>query len=115
MRRQSQHMVEGSLRVAATVIEQLPQTQAQFDRLVASSQGAAGILQATQAGNQMLAMLGGEMMKLSTMLAHFQQVTVSAKAQENVEENERRKAEKKLFEGWESPMKQHSVRPDGIW
>lgn len=115
MRRQSQHMVQGSLRVAATVIEQLPQTQAQFDQLVASSQGAAGILQATQSGNQMLAMLGSEVMKMNTMIAHFQQVTVAAQAQKNVEEAEQRKAEKKLLEGWDNPLKKHSVRPDGIW
>ncbi len=114
MRRQSQNMVQGSLRVAATVMEQLPQTQSQFDQLVATSQGATGILQATQAGNQILATLGGETMKLNTMIAHFQQATVAAQAQENTERAAAKIADKKLLAGWESPIKRVRVGNDPI-
>lgn len=60
---------EHSLKVGAGAVTAIPQTQAQTTTLVGASQGAVGVLQATQAGNQLLAVQARQMADLTAMLA----------------------------------------------
>lgn len=58
-----------SLEVQAEIIAQMRADAATLDLLVAESQGAAGSLQAAQAGNQLMALATKQSMQLQTLLA----------------------------------------------
>jgi len=58
-----------ALEVQAGVIASLPSTRSVSQNLVTSSQGATGILQATQAGNQLLALQSQQLTDLTAMVA----------------------------------------------
>lgn len=67
-----QYAVEGlqdALRVQATVIGNLDSSRTQMSALVGSSQGATGALQATQAGNQLLALQAQQLADLTATIA----------------------------------------------
>jgi P-type conjugative transfer protein TrbJ len=60
-----QHTME----VQSQIVQNLPADQAQLDALVGHSQGAVGILQATQAGNQLLALQSKQLAATEALLA----------------------------------------------
>jgi type IV secretion system protein TrbJ len=60
-----QHTME----VQSQIVQNLPGDQAQMDALVGQSQGAVGILQATQAGNQLLALQSKQAASIQALLA----------------------------------------------
>jgi P-type conjugative transfer protein TrbJ len=47
----------------------MPATQAELQQLVTASQGASGIVQATQAGNQLLALQSQQLADLTALVA----------------------------------------------
>jgi P-type conjugative transfer protein TrbJ len=55
--------------LAAGAVQNLPNTQAQTSSLLASSQSSVGILQATQAGNQLVAVQTRQLADLTALLA----------------------------------------------
>ena len=67
----------GAAKTGAQVLENLPQTQADLEKLISDSQGAVGILQATQAGNQVAGTVAGQLMTLNAQLASYSQVHLS--------------------------------------
>ncbi|MDH1270491.1 P-type conjugative transfer protein TrbJ [Rhizobium pusense] len=66
---QSVSAFEHSLKAGATAVTNLEDTQRQTGELVDASQSAVGVLQATQAGNQLLAVQARQMADLTAMLA----------------------------------------------
>ena len=58
-----------SLTLGAGAVQNLPHTQAQTASLLASSQSSVGILQATQAGNQLVAVQTRQLADLTALLA----------------------------------------------
>ncbi len=78
-----QHMIDGvrhrwqdslstfqhALTTGAGAVQNLPGTQAETSSLLASSQSSVGILQATQAGNQLFAVQARELADLAALLA----------------------------------------------
>jgi type IV secretion system protein TrbJ len=60
-----QHTME----VQSQIVQNLPGDQAQLDALVGHSQSAVGILQATQAGNQLLALQSKQLAATEALLA----------------------------------------------
>ena len=60
---------QDALRVQAGVVQALDTTRAQTDALVSSSQSATGILQATQAGNQLVALQTRQLIDLTALIA----------------------------------------------
>jgi type IV secretion system protein TrbJ len=60
---------QDSLRVQAGVVQALGTTRTQTDALVSSSQSATGILQATQAGNQLVALQTRQILDLTALIA----------------------------------------------
>ncbi len=66
---QSVSAFEHSLKAGATAVTNLEGTRAQTGELVDASQSAVGVLQATQAGNQLLAVQARQMADLTAMLA----------------------------------------------
>jgi type IV secretion system protein TrbJ len=58
-----------ALTLGAGAVQNLPNTQAQTDSLLASSQSSVGILQATQAGNQLVAVQTRQLADLTALLA----------------------------------------------
>ncbi|MBN9054384.1 MAG: P-type conjugative transfer protein TrbJ [Rhizobiales bacterium] len=66
---QSVSAFEHSLKAGATAVTNLEGTQRQTGELVDASQSAVGVLQATQAGNQLLAVQARQMADLTAMLA----------------------------------------------
>ena len=58
-----------SLTLGAGAVQNLPNTQAQTASLLASSQSSVGILQATQAGNQLVAVQTRQLADLTALLA----------------------------------------------
>jgi len=60
---------EDAMRVQAGVVQNLSTTHAQVDALVSSSQSAEGALQASQAGNQLLAVASRQLADLTAVIA----------------------------------------------
>jgi P-type conjugative transfer protein TrbJ len=58
-----------ALRVQAGVVQGLDTTRAEISPLVSSSQSAVGILQATQAGNQLIALQTRQLLDLTALIA----------------------------------------------
>lgn len=66
---QSLSAYEHSLKAGAVAVQNLDSTRSQTSTLVASSQSAVGVLQATQAGNQLLSVQTSQLADLTAMLA----------------------------------------------
>lgn len=66
---QSVQGLQDALRTQATVVGNLPSGAAQMTALVGASQGATGALQATQAGNQLLALQAQQLADLTATVA----------------------------------------------
>ena len=60
---------QDALKTQATVVGNLSTVQIQVNALVSSSQGATGALQATQAGNQLLALQSQQLADMTALLA----------------------------------------------
>ena len=60
---------QDALRVQAGVVQALDVTRAQTDALVSSSQSATGMLQATQAGHQLVALQTRQLLDLTALIA----------------------------------------------
>jgi P-type conjugative transfer protein TrbJ len=60
---------QDAMNVQAGVVQNLAATHAQVDALISSSQGAEGALQASQAGNQLLAIQSGQLADITSLLA----------------------------------------------
>jgi P-type conjugative transfer protein TrbJ len=58
-----------ALRVQAGVVQALDTTRTETDALVSSSQSAVGVLQATQAGNQLIALQARQLLDLTALIA----------------------------------------------
>lgn len=66
---QSVSAFEHSLKAGAVAVDNIEGTQQQTSELVTASQSAVGVLQATQAGNQLLAVQAKQISDLTAMLA----------------------------------------------
>ncbi|KXF79444.1 conjugal transfer protein TrbJ [Paramesorhizobium deserti] len=66
---QSVSALEHSLKVGAVAVGNIEGTRAQTSELVSASQSSVGVLQATQAGNQLLAVQARQISDLTAMLA----------------------------------------------
>jgi P-type conjugative transfer protein TrbJ len=60
---------QDAMRVQAGVIQNLDRTRAGIDALVSSSQSATGALQATQSGNQLIALQTNQLADLTAVMA----------------------------------------------
>jgi P-type conjugative transfer protein TrbJ len=60
---------QDAMNVQAGVVQNLASTHAQIDTLVASSQSAEGALQASQAGNQILSVMSGQLADVTALIA----------------------------------------------
>ena len=60
---------QNTMQVQSQIVQGLTADQAQMDALVAQSQGATGALQATQAGNQLIALHAKQLTALQALLA----------------------------------------------
>jgi P-type conjugative transfer protein TrbJ len=115
MTRISREMIEGALQTGAHVIDSLPQTQAQIENLTSMSQGSVGILQATQAGNQIagniatqLANLNAQMATATQASSAFYMQTVQARAAEE-------QRHESALRDWGEPIRAVPVPRSPIW
>jgi P-type conjugative transfer protein TrbJ len=60
---------QDAMRVQAGVVQNLDRTRAQIENLVSSSQSAVGALQATQSGNQLIALQTNQLADLTAVMA----------------------------------------------
>jgi len=74
--------VLGAARTGAQILENLPRSQAQLDELLTQSQGAEGIVQAAQAGNQIAANMAGNLQALNAQFATYTQAHMNHMMQE---------------------------------
>ncbi len=58
-----------AMSIGATTVNNLPATQSQTDTLVGASQSAVGVLQVSQAGNQLLAVQARQLADLTALVA----------------------------------------------
>ncbi len=77
------------------MVNELPATQAETGTLVDASQGAVGVLQATQAGNQLLAVQTKQLADLTALMAaqgraQALEAARQAAAEQQAEEQRRR-------------------------
>lgn len=70
---ETRNMMLGAAKTGAQVLQNLPQSQSELETLMQKSQNSAGILQATQAGNQIAATVAGGLISLNTQMASYSQ------------------------------------------
>ena len=83
---ESRRMMLGAAKTGAQVLENLPQSEAHLEELLASSSSSVGILQATQAGNQINAEVASNLQHLNAMLANYVQAHMAYMQRQNTEE-----------------------------
>jgi type IV secretion system protein TrbJ len=85
---------QDAMRVQAGVVQNLDSTRTQISALVSSSQGATGALQASQSGNQLIALQTNQLADLTAVMASIaraqslegaRQVEAQAQAQQQME------------------------------
>jgi len=96
----SRENVLGASKTGAKVLEGLPKSQQQLEELVGQSQGAAGILQATQAGNQISANVAGNLQSLNAQLATYIQAHMSFMMQQQSTQSSVEARSKEALDGW---------------
>lgn len=69
----TRQMMLGVAKTGAQVLKNLPKRKKQVEKLMADSQGAVGILQATQASTQINATISANLMELNAQLASYTQ------------------------------------------
>ena len=69
--------VSGAAKTGAKVLDSLPANQDQLDTLLNQSQGAEGILQSAQAGNQIAGLMVDQLQSLNAQLAQYNQVNLN--------------------------------------
>ena len=93
---ESRSMMLGAAKTGARVLEDMPKTQSQLDRLLSASESSVGNLQAIQAGNQISATVSSNIMSLTTMFSTYAQAHMSFMQRINldaaVSENRRKHA-----------------------
>ena len=110
----SRESILGASLTGAKVLENLPDTQAKLEELVQNSQDAVGILQATQAGNQIAAQIAGNLSNLNSQLAKYSEAHMSYLLQMEQEDaatrNRMDHVLDSLYEGRRAPARQ-SIQP----
>lgn len=69
--KESKKMMEGNLKIGGQVLDSLPKSQEALDEMLLASKSAEGIVQATQAGNEIAAGISQNITKLNAMMAQF--------------------------------------------
>ena len=93
----------GAAKTGAQVLANLPQTQAQLDKLMSDSQGAVGILQASQAGNQIAGTISGNLIQLNALLATYMQAHTNFLMEQSSASAAARNRLDHVLEGWNTP------------
>lgn len=96
----SRDTILGASKTGAKVLENLPRSQAQLEGLLAQSQGAAGILQAAQAGNQLSAAIAGNLQTLNAQLATYSQAHMSFMMQQQAAQTAVAARNREIMKGW---------------
>lgn len=96
----SRETVLGASKTGAKVLENLPKSQAQLEELVGQSQGAAGILQAAQAGNQISANVAGNLQTLNTQIATYTQAMMAYMMEQQQAKASVEARSKEALDGW---------------
>ncbi|MBX4899802.1 P-type conjugative transfer protein TrbJ [Rhizobium bangladeshense] len=96
---QSVSAFEDSLKTGAVAVSGIASTQSQTSTLVSASQSAVGVLQATQAGNQLLAVQAKQMSDLTAMLAAQGRAEALEKAREAAAQEQAREQFSRFMTG----------------
>lgn len=99
----TREMVLGASKTGAQVLQNLPSTQAQLEHLMSDSQGAVGILQATQAGNQIAGTISGNLINLNAQLATYTQAHTAFLMQMNGAASAAKNRMNHVLDGWGQP------------
>jgi P-type conjugative transfer protein TrbJ len=103
--RSAREMIEGALSAGAHVVDALPTTQGQIESLTQASQGSVGILQATQAGNQIAATVATQLANLNAQTAAATQATSAFQMATLQKQAAAEKAQKDALKDWGKPLK----------
>lgn len=99
----TREMVLGASETGAQVLENLPKSKDSLDKLLASSQGAVGILQATQAGNQIAATISENLIHLNAQLATYAQAHNAFLMELNSASGAAKNRMDHVLDGWAEP------------
>lgn len=112
--RSTRDMIEGAVSAGAHVIDALPTTQGQIDALTHASQGSVGILQATQAGNQIAATIATQLANLNAQTAAATQATSAFQMATLQKQAAAEKAQQEALKGWGEPIRGKTIRMDSL-
>lgn len=105
---QSVSALEHSLKAGAVAVGNIEGTQQQMTKLVDASQSAVGVLQATQAGNQLLAVQAKQLSDLTAMLAAEGRANALEQARQAAAQEQAREQLSRFMTG--TPYSSSSVR-----
>ena len=112
--RSTREMIQGAVSAGAHVIDALPTTQGQIESLTQASQGSVGILQATQAGNQIAATIATQLANLNTQTAAATQATSAFHMATLQKEAAAEKAQQDALKDWGTPLRTVRVPRDPL-
>jgi P-type conjugative transfer protein TrbJ len=91
-----------SMSVGATAVNNLPSTQTHTDTLVSASQAAVGSLQASQAGNQLLAVQARQLSDLTALIAAYSRAQAIEMARQGAAEDQGREQMRRFLTNGQS-------------
>lgn len=100
----NRNTLEGAAKSGAAILKELPQDQAELATLIDSSQGARGARSAIQAGNQISAVIAGQLLSLNTQMATFQQAHTAYLLEQNNATAAARRRLEDVMKDWDQPV-----------
>jgi P-type conjugative transfer protein TrbJ len=110
----SRETVLGASKTGSKALENLPRSQEQLTELMSQSQGAAGILQAAQAGNQISGAIAGNLQTLVAQLATYSQAHMSFMMQQQAAQAASQARSRDAMKGWGERKSHMSVPLAGL-
>ena len=99
----TRQMMLGVSKTGAQVLKNLPKRKKQVEKLMADSQGAVGILQATQASTQINATISANLMELNAQLASYTQAHTAVLMELNGSVSAAKNRMNYVMEDWAKP------------
>lgn len=106
---ETRKMMLGAAKTGAQVLQNLPQSQSELETLMRKSQNSAGILQATQAGNQIAATVAGGLINLNSQMASYSQAHTAYLMEINSSAAMTKNRMDHALDDWAQPSNSHLI------
>ena len=96
---------------ASSTMQAIPATQANMNNLLSASNNSQGMLQATQAGNQMVATVSGQLTQMNAQLATYETAHAQYLAQQQSQQAAAQAASNHIYSDYNTDTSQGTAAP----